>query len=55
MSSQLSGIEFGLADPLREANGLRLAIVAKGDVHKPGDPKTVSNSTGCTPLANAQW
>lgn len=42
MSSQLSGMEFGLAGLLREVTGLRLAMLAKGKMPKPGDPKTVT-------------
>jgi hypothetical protein len=43
MSSQLRGIEFGLAALLTEVMGLRLALVAKGKMPKPGDPKTLSH------------
>ena len=43
MSDQLSGVEFGLGTLLREVTGLRLAMVSKGKMPKPGDPKTVAH------------
>src|SRR5205085_2851712 len=43
MSNQLSGVEFGLGSLLREVTGLRLAMVAKGKMPKPDDPKTVAH------------
>ena len=40
MSNPLSGIEFRLAGLLREVMSLRVAIVAKGKMPKPGDRST---------------
>lgn len=43
MSNPLGGIEFRLASLLREVMGLRVAIIAKGKMPKPGDRNTLAH------------